>query len=95
MLTLGLVFIKVSDQTELSGVTVLEPMILNEPERAGTVAVGVAVGVGVGVAEGVALPQPTKTMAAASTSDRGSNHFLIDFNKFFSFYFPLLFYSVV
>ncbi len=83
ILTSELAFMKFSAHTELSGVMVLEPMILNEPDNAGVVFVGVVVGVEVGVA---VVPQPVTSRAAASASARGKNHFLTDFNNFFSFY---------
>jgi hypothetical protein len=81
MLTLGLTFIKFSAHTELKGVTVFDPIILNEPERAGVVGVGVVVtGVEVGVD---AVLQPVKTKARTSISARGKSHFFTDLNNFF------------
>jgi hypothetical protein len=56
---------------------VFDPIILNEPDRAGVVVVG---GVVVGVAAvGVdVVPQPVKTKAITSISARCKSHFLID-----------------
>jgi hypothetical protein len=80
---------KFSAHIELSGVTVLEPMILNEPTNTGlvTVAVAVAVVVAVAVAVVVAVvPQLIETRATAITSARGNKQFLTDLNNFFSLY---------
>jgi hypothetical protein len=83
MLTLGLAFIKSSAQTELKGVTVFDPIILNDPERAGAVVVG-AVVVGV-VAVGVELAlHPAKVKAITSISARGMSHSLTDWTNLFS-----------
>jgi hypothetical protein len=82
MLTLGLAFIKSSAQTELKGVTVFDPIILNEPESAGVVGVGAVV---TGVVVGVdAVLQPTKTTAKSSTNARGMSHSLTDWTNLFS-----------
>ena len=78
MLTSVLAFIKSSAYTELKGVTVFDPIILNEPDRAGVVAVVVGVDVDV-------VPQLAKIKARTSTSARGKSHFLTDLNNVFSF----------
>jgi hypothetical protein len=63
---------KSSAHTELSGVTVFEPIILKEPERAGVVGLGVEV-----------LLQPARTRAKSSVATRGMNHFWVDLCKLF------------
>jgi hypothetical protein len=78
---------KFSAHTELSGVTVLEPMILNEPTTTVLVAVAVFVAVLVLVTVVVVLvPQPVTNKAAVRTRARGNNHFCTDLNNFFSFF---------
>jgi hypothetical protein len=67
---------KFSAHTALKGVTVFDPIILNEP-----VSAGVVDDVDVGVD---ALLQPVKTKARTSTSARGKNHFFTDLFKLFS-----------
>jgi hypothetical protein len=69
---------KFSAQTELKGVTVFDPIILNDPERAGAVVVG-AVVVGVELAL-----HPAKVKAITSISARGMSHFLTDWTNLFS-----------
>jgi preprotein translocase subunit SecG len=81
---------KFSAHIELSGVMVLEPMILNEPASIVLVTVDVAVVVCVAVVVTVLL-QPAKTTATVRTSARGKSHFLIDLNNFFSFLFFIFF----
>jgi hypothetical protein len=89
MLTLGLTFMKFSAHTELKGVTVFDPMILNEPVSAETVDEGVVVPEGIVV---VALLQPAKVRIITGISARGRNHFLIDLFKLFSPYLFLIVY---
>jgi hypothetical protein len=81
---------KFSAHTELNGVTVFDPIILNEPESVGVVGVGVVVtGVEVGVD---AVLQPVKTKARTSTSARGKSHFFMDlFKLFFSLFYYFFF----
>jgi hypothetical protein len=61
-----------SAHTELSGVTVFDPMILSEPERTDVVGLGVEV-----------LLQPARTRAKSNIAARGMNHFLVDLCKLF------------
>jgi hypothetical protein len=74
---LGLTFIKFSAHTELKGVTVFDPIILNEPVSTGVVDEGVGVEVGVD-----AVLQPVKTKERTSISARGKSHFFTDLNNF-------------
>jgi hypothetical protein len=85
---------KFSAHTELKGVIVLEPITLNEPTRISVVVVAVDVDVVVFVVVDVVvavLPQPASIMTAASISVSGKNHFTLDLNKFFSFFYSILF----
>jgi hypothetical protein len=66
---------KFSAHTELNGVTVFEPMILNEPDNV-DVAVEVVV---VSVEDEL---QPVRTNAITSIGTSGKNHFLKDLFKF-------------
>ena len=64
---------------ELSGVTVLEPMILKEPDSVEAVDVDVEVGVPL---------HPVRKEANSSVTARGMNHIFLEVCKLFS---PLLF----
>jgi hypothetical protein len=76
---------KFSAHTELKGVIVFDPIILNEPESVGVVVVGVVVVV-VGVVVVLAL-QPAKVKTITSTSARDKSHFLTDCNNLFSLFY--------
>jgi hypothetical protein len=74
---------KSSAHTELKGVTVFDPIILNEPVSAVAVVVGVVVVEVVAVGVELVL-QPAKVRAITSSSARGKSHFLTDLNNLFS-----------
>jgi pantoate kinase len=77
---------KFSAHTALKGVTVFDPIILNEPVSAGVVGAGVVVVTEVEVGVDAVL-QPVKTRERTSISARGKSHFFTDlFKLFFSFY---------
>jgi hypothetical protein len=80
MLTLELAFMKSSAHTALKGVTVFDPIILNEPVSEGAVDEGVVEGVDV-------VPQPAKIKAITIINARGKSHLFTDlFKLFFSFF---------